>query len=216
MYKKFICIALTFIIALNLGIISVSAQVMHEQDVKVAFINLSIQGMTCDCDRKPVRERTEVTILGYENEWTIFHGYNTKQDVGSFTKRIGPYIFSNLFNYPCNFALYGIKNDEIICLEELYNTGQINNMETIINEIEKLESNLKYVGLSGDANSDNLITITDALEIQKALASFKNVELTLSSTATDPTMFYYHDFNYDDEITTQDVLSIQSYLANAI
>lgn len=72
---------------------------------------------------------------------------------------------------------------------------------------------LTVEGITGDINGSGTVTISDATEIQRALAEFTDDAGALLYDPDDPQFFFLADVNRDGNITISDATEIQRYLA---
>ncbi len=165
----------------------------------------------------PDEKEGRTTIFYEENGWTVY--YHSYMGVNlADTLRVGKYVFYKGVDLPYYVGIYLEKDGVILYLNEAYESGEIKDLDALIQSLLMAKEKGAYIpmsiSISGDADYDWEITVADVLEIQRHLADLKEATGTeYWDPAKWEQYFFSFDYDLDGEPTISDALSIQKDLA---
>lgn len=202
--KKLLCIMLTALVLASVGTVAAGAEEPVQPDMEALqqkFIAyLDEQGVEHEFGGE---DSSSITFITKINDWTVFYG--TPGWAGNMVTndRFGKYIFVSQFSeVPYEIGLYAEKKGKVFTLKEAYDTGTID----ITKVVDNIGVTHKDVYLVGDTNMDGEITVSDALEVQKAIAKYIGVSQEEFS-------FPFYDYDGNGVIEIKDVLDMQKKIA---
>ncbi len=202
--KKLLCMILSVLLLVTSGVVAASAQEPEQPDMEELYQKfiayLDGQGVTHDFDGE---DSSSITFITKVNDWSVFYGTPGWAGAMFTNDWIGGYVFvSPSWEAPYKIGLYAEKDGKVLTLKEAYDTGEID----ITQVVEHINVINRAVYFSGDINKDGEITVSDVLEVQKAIAKYTDISQEEFS-------FPFYDYDGNGIIEVKDVLDMQKKIA---
>ena len=202
--KKLLCIMLAAFLLASVGTVVAGAEEPVQPDMEALqqkFIAyLDKQGVTHEFGGG---DSSGIKFITKANDWTVFYGTPGWSGDMFTNDWIGGYVFvSQSWETPYKIGLYAEKDGKVLTLQEAYNTGEID----IMRVVDNVGAASMSVYLSGDINKDGEITVSDVIEVQKAIAKYLDVSQEEFS-------FPFYDFDGNGEVSIKDALDMQKRIA---